>query len=148
MRLDKWALSVIIVLFTACGGGDSGSTTATNTNGSSNPTTASPAASKCTVDIAAMTNGNDAKHIDSAWLCTASNHNFAFAFYDDGTGESTDVGPFTWQENSCGVLSVASSIGQLKIDQIAGSLISGIFTFRQTNADGLSAIYSCKISAL
>ena len=65
-------------IFTACGGGDAGGT--------------------CSFDIDSFTNGTDAVTVSSVWDCTSSNSSYTFAFYADGTGYSSALGAFTWQE--------------------------------------------------
>ena len=105
-------LTVLVV--TGCGGGDD----------------------NCDFEFSSFLNGQDERSQTSEWDCvTEENHIFSFAAFEDGTGFSTDVGVFTYQQTGCRRAAFQSEFGSGDIVDIQGSRASGVLTFTQISDD-------------
>lgn len=110
---------ILPFILIACGGGGDGGSIDPDTN--------------CNVVVSELTNGDDINNINSYYDCVShGQNNFRVSFYDDGTGVSSDIGSFTWQEVNCGEFAVQSgAAGDFRVFDIAGSTSSNIFTYKQ-----------------
>lgn len=124
----KPLLTLLIFLFVACGGGGSGQSTTGDDD--------------C-LDTSTVTNGPNASNTDSFWDCNSDTGAFDVQFYDDGTGLSTAVGAFTWKETGCNQFEISDAFDDSVVDNIEGSVASGIFTFDQTFSNGTKIDVSC-----
>jgi len=89
----------------------------------------------CDFDFDAFLNGVNAQFADSQWDCIDSfDQLFSFQAFEDGTGFSTGVGPFTYQQTGCRSLNFQSGAGNGTVSNIQGSIDSGILTFFQTSS--------------
>ena len=61
-------------------------------------------------------------------------------------GSSYSVG--TWYESDCNELTLTGANGTSHLTNLAGSLDSGIFTFREIDDDGSSVNVSCVLVSL
>ncbi len=122
------ATLLIVAGLSACGGG-----------GSDEP---------CSFDISDFTNGANATVTTSVWNCTSSASSYTFAFYNDGTGYSSALGGFTWEEVGCQQVDITDADGIDQIRNLEGSIASGIGTFTQTRPDGSELTTSCTLGTL
>ena len=102
----------------------------------------------CDFVLSVFFNGANADEATSQWNCEGSSPgeivpDFVFQAFDDGTGFSSAVGPFTFQETGCRRASYQSGAGNATVSNIQGSIDSGILTFFQTSStpelDNISA---------
>jgi len=83
--------------------------------------------------LAAFLNGPTAEQANSFWDCDSEVGTFEFQAFEDGTGFSTGVGPFTFQETGCRQITFQSAFGEAMVINIEGSTASGIGTFEQVS---------------
>ncbi len=99
----------------------------------------------CDIDYTPFMNGADADHDDSAWVCASDDIDpFLFQIFEDGTGISSEIGAFTWEESGCGEFAVEGALDQT-ISNIDGSVASGIGSFDITFEDGDTASVGCEL---
>jgi len=66
----------------------------------------------CNFVLSTFLNGPNAEQSDSLWDCINEDGRlFAFQAFEDGTGFSTGVGPFTFQETGCREITFQSVFG-------------------------------------
>lgn len=66
----------------------------------------------CEFDILTVLNGSDSEVQDSFWECVDSNDDmFSFVIFEDGTGASTNIGVFDWQQTGCNTILISTGIG-------------------------------------
>ena len=125
MKKKLSMICTLMILTAACGGGSD----------------------SCSVVVEDFTNGANATVTENIWNCISTNSSFTFAFYDDGTGLSSALGAFTWEEVGCQELDVEAVTGTNHVTNAAGSIASGILTFTQTL--GSTSIHvSCTLGTL
>jgi len=89
----------------------------------------------CDFDFDAFLNGANAQVADSQWDCVDNfDELFSFQIFEDGTGFSTGVGVFTYQQTGCRSLNFQSAPGNATVSNIQGSIDSGFLTFFQTSS--------------
>jgi len=94
--------------------------------------------STCDFDFNSFLNGPNAQQADSQWDCiNSADEVSSFQAFEDGAGFSSIIGPFTYERIGCRSASVDSAAGSSVVNNIDGSIESGILTFTQTfDADG------------
>jgi len=93
----------------------------------------------CDFVLSVFFNGANAEEATSLWDCEGSSPgeivpDFTFQAFDDGTGFSSQLGPFTFQETGCRRASFQSRAGDGSEINIGGSIASGILTFDQISS--------------
>lgn len=127
----------VMLLLVGCESSLPGTNSEGNSNDRSNETDSSSEKEdsevECDFIISEFTNGEDATQVLNHWSCQASSSQslFVITIFNDGTGNSSAIGTFTWQKKACGELKVISSYGQLTIYNLAGSIQSGVGSFYQ-----------------
>ena len=84
----------------------------------------------CDFDFNSFLNGPNAQSIESQWLCASNAGEFIFVAFEDGTGESTGIGVFTYQQTGCRRAEFQSGVANGEIFDLEGSVLSGILTFK------------------
>jgi hypothetical protein len=102
----------------------------------------------CDFDFNSFLNGANADEAFSQWSCVGSKPgsivlDFVFQAFEDETGFSTNVGPFTYEQTGCRSIRFQSGLGDGNVINLDGSNESGILTFDQTSStpglDGISS---------
>ena len=136
-------ISILMATMAACGGGgDSATTTSGNNSGSSTTST---------FDSSKFTNGANATKATSEWDCNfsgATTNTATLAFYADGTGTSSAIGAFTWTDVGNNEVDLEGYEGLYKLENLAGSIASGIVTCREITPSGGTVTASCTLKNL
>ena len=99
---------------------------------------------QCNFDFNSILNGIDAQQATSQWSCQSDDGQiFILQAFLDGTGFSTALGAFTFQQTGC--TSADFQIGEElgSIFDIVGSIQSGILTFTLVFDTGLMFNVGC-----
>ena len=93
----------------------------------------------CDFVLSAFFNGANANQATSLWDCVGSSpgeivDDIEFQAFEDGTGFSTGVGVFTFQQTGCRSLNFQSGAGNATVSNIQGSINSGFLTFFQSSS--------------
>ncbi len=123
---------IVLVAFMSiggCGGGDGGG------NGG------------CDFDFDSFLNGPNAQSANSEWDCIVEDivGIIAFQAFEDGTGFSSEIGPFTYQQTGCRSARFQSGEGSGSVVLIEGSIASGILTFTQLSDDLGDRDFGCEL---
>jgi len=99
---------------------------------------------QCDFDFDAILNGANTELANSEWTCIDNFEQvFTVRVFEDGTGFSSSVGFFTFQQTGCRSLDFQSAVGNATVSNLQGSIDSGIVTFFQSSSilelDGISA---------
>lgn len=117
--MKYFMLLVLLICFCAsCGGG--------------NDVAFDPSIADCSFNVADFENGPDADNINGHWRCAAQTGSYNMSFYADGTGSSSALGSFTWEQVSCDEIVLVTSQGDVTITEMSGSVDSANASFHQT----------------
>lgn len=114
---------VLISAFSSCGG-DSGGGTQLGLDQNLSRT--------CTFQLSSFLNGSNPQNSRNYWECRSNGRVFTTQIYNNGTGYSNTGGAYTWSQTGCNSIVLNTSANTETITDIAGSVNSGIVTFRDT----------------
>jgi hypothetical protein len=80
----------------------------------------------CDMDSESFMNGSDRASAESLWSCNTGLMPITVQVYSNGTGDSSAMGPFTWNELGCRLFRVDGSAGQVL--RVEGDPATGIIT--------------------
>ena len=86
----------------------------------------------CTFQLSSFLNGPNPRDARTYWECRSNGRVFTTQIYNDGTGYSNTGGAYTWSQTGCNSIVLNTSANTETITDIAGSVNSGIVTFRDT----------------
>lgn len=142
--MKKLIVVILASVLIGCGG-------ASDTSSPSS-TTAAPAtsSSSCTTKTSDFTNGASDEDYSSEWICTFDQGSVSKAsvkIFDDGTGNASSWGAFTWTDAGCGSVKTSMPKGDTVISSITMNKKIGAGSFIQ-NGLGLTDMHaSCTLTS-
>jgi hypothetical protein len=85
----------------------------------------------CNFDLSLFVNGNSSSTANNYWSCNSNGAIWSFAFYNDGTGQDSRSGDFSWERIGCQDVRIEYAGGISNVCGIEGSTASGTATFTQ-----------------